>query len=299
MVVNIKNNSNIFTRTEILMTYFNDIKKYDSNMDNRELLAKYKEAKGSEKEHLRNLIVKNNQRFVVSVARVYANNSNLMDLIEEGNIGLMQAIDAFDVNFTYEGKPVKFTTFAVHYIKRAMTQYKVNNDAIVRKKNISKTYHIVAQARNKFIQENGRQPSLTELKEAINKTSKIKIKDLMDVADMTISYIDDEGEGVDSNEDRNNGTMLTFNSYTASGNLYEDKADSEFKHKMIGSLLKILTPREQKLIKMSFGIGYDREMTNIEIGEELNLTTERVRQMKKNILSRLQQTYKRKIDELI
>ena len=301
MIVNIKSNGNIFTRTEVLMDYFNDIKKYDSNiLDNRELLVKYKDLPvGPEKDKLRELIIKNNQRFVVSVARVYANNNNIMDLIEEGNIGLMDAIDAFDVNIMVDGKPIKFTTFAVHYIRRAINQYKVNNDAVVRKKNISKTYHIVSQARNKFIQENGRQPSLEELKEIIYKVYKVKIKNIGDILDLTISYIDDEAEGIDANEDRNNGTMLLFNSHTASGNNYERTSDCDYNNKMVSSLMKVLTPREQKLIKMAFGIGYDRELTNNEIADELSLTPERVRQMKTSILKRLNSTYKRKIDELI
>lgn len=298
MLVNFKSNDKYFERTDTLVSYYKDIRRFDGMIkpEDEELLFEfYKNGTKDEREEARKLIIEGNQRFVVSMARAYATNYNLMDLINEGNIGLMEAIDAFDPNIQVNGKTVKFITFAIHYIRRAITQYKVNNDSIVRKNNISKTYHVLSQVRSKFLQENGRQPTSEELKEIVNKEYNLKIRNSSDMWDLRVTYIDeDEGDGED---DSNIGNLNLFNSYSANGNSYEKTESNDYNKAMVTSLLKVLTPREQKVIKMAFGIGEYRELTNDEIAERIGLTTERIRQMRTSILKRLQEEFKKKVNE--
>lgn len=298
LIVNFKGNNKYFDRTNTLVSYFNDIKRFDGTINPEDeviLLDLCKNGTKKEQKKARKLIIEGNQRFVVSVARAYATNSNLLDLINEGNIGLMEAIDAFDPTVKVNGKTVKFCTFAVHYIRRAINQFKVNNDSIVKKNNISKTYHVLSQARNKFLQENGRQPTSDELKELVNDQYNLKIKNSNDMLDLKITYIDDND--TESDDDANLASLATFNSYSASTNGYERTELNDFNTAMVSSLLKALTPREQKVIKMAFGIGESRELTNAEIGDKMGLTPERIRQMRSSIMKRLQKEFRDKVTE--
>ena len=300
VIVNFRNNGKYFERTNTLVNYFNDIRRFDGSIkpEDEAMLFDYcKNGTKEEKAEARKIIIEGNQRFVVSVARAYATNNNLMDLINEGNIGLMEAADAFDPNVKVNGKTVKFITFAVHYIRRAINQFKVNNDAIVKKNNISKTYHVLSRARNKFLQENGRQPTTDELKDLVNKEYDLKINDSADMLDLRVTYIDENAS--DDDDDANLADLATFNSYSASGNGYERTESNDYNKAMVTSLLKVLTPREQRIIKMAFGIGECRELTNDEIAERIGLTTERIRQMRTSIMKRLREEFKKKINENI
>ena len=279
LIVNFKGNNKYFDRTNTLVSYFNDIKRFDGTINPEDeviLLDLCKNGTKKEQKKARKLIIEGNQRFVVSVARAYA-------------------IDAFDPTVKDNGKTVKFCTFAVHYIRRAINQFKVNNDAIVKKNNISKTYHVLSQARNKFLQENGRQPTSDELKELVNDQYNLKIKNSNDMLDLKITYIDDND--TESDDDANLASLATFNSYSASTNGYERTELNDFNTAMVSSLLKALTPREQKVIKMAFGIGESRELTNEEIGDKMGLTPERIRQMRSSIMKRLQKEFRDKVTE--
>lgn len=297
VIVNFKNNTGkIFERTNTLMGYFNDIKRFEIGLSREEeeiLFDYYKNGTKKEKAAARRKLIESNQRFVVSVARAYATNNNLMDLIEEGNIGLMEAIDAFNPDVKVNDRTVKFMTFAVHYIRRAINQYKMSYDTIVKKNNISKTYHVISRARNKFIQENGRQPTTEELMEVVNKDFGLRIKESMDMLDVNVMRIDNGVEDSDEDGGASFSAMMRFNSHSANVNDYEKVMDANYENQMVSAILKSLTPRERRVMKMAFGIGEYREFTNAEIGEKLGVTPERVRQMKTAIIRRLQRCGKR------
>lgn len=298
VIVNFGNSGKYFERTDTLVNYYNDIRRFDGTIkpgDEQTLFNSYKNGTSKEKAEARKAIIEGNQRFVVSVARAYATNSNLMDLINEGNIGLMEAVDAFDPDTKVNGKSVKFMTFAVHYIRRAINQFKVKNDSIVKKNNITKTYHVLSRVRNKFLQENGRQPTIDELKDIANKDYGLNIKNSADMLDLRVTYIDENSN--DDDDDVNIGALTTFNNYSASGNGYEKTESNDYNKAMVTSLLKVLTPREQKVIKMAFGIGEIRELTNEEIAERIGLTSERIRQMRASIMKTLQCEFRKKINE--
>lgn len=288
MVVNLKSpTTDYFERTETLTRYYEDIRKYDVMSEEKEveMFKLFKNGNKQEQEYARNFIINANQRFVVAMAKRFATNENILDLISEGNIGLMEAMKDFDVT-----KGNKFITFAVWYVRRAINNYCINYGNLVKKTNLSKTYHIVAQATNKFIQTEYRQPTLEELLEIVNKEHKADIKSIEDIIDTKISSID---EGFNSeDDDAVFGEMSLYNSYSSSFNEYEKISNEDFNNKLISSMLGKLPEREKTIIKMVFGIGYYREYELQEIAEELGLTTERVRQIKNSVIKEIKEKYK-------
>jgi RNA polymerase primary sigma factor len=235
---------------------------------------------------------------VIAAAKKWANTDNLTDYINEANIGLAEAIDKFDTS-----KGTKFCTYAMWFIKRAINNY--NNDVapIVRRTNLSKTFHVVSKVTNDFIQKNERFPTADELKESINKKYKKKdIKDKNDLLDIHITRMDDVGGDADDTN-ANFSDLMDYNRISSSVNEYETTSTNDYNKKMVDSLLSILTPREQKLIKMRFGLieinGIKREFELIEVAEELGITPERVRQLETSILLKLRKEYGNRINDLL
>ena len=315
MVVDFKN-TNYFERTQVLNDYYNDIRKFDDTVDVEkekelfnelnaikaacdEISKKYKEETGiniprheldsrliseyginpDTEQKIKDKIINANQRFVVSVARVFADKDNLLDAINEGNIGLIEALNNYD-----SSKGTKFSSFAVYYIRRSINLFKMECGNVVKKKNISKTYYIIPKARNAFMQENHRQPTADELIAFIDDRFGFNIKDSADMLDINVASIDDNATDDDN---VNAGNLNQYEIYSASQNLYEKIVDDEQNKLAVRKLLKFLTPREKIIITMCYGIGYDREYELKEIAEHIGITTERVRQMKKSIMEKL------------
>lgn len=286
MIVNIKNrNKTIYERTETLMRYYDDIKKYKvlSQDEEIDLFRIIRSGKKIESQKAKETLINCNQRFIVSVAKNYGTNSNLLDLINEGNIGLIEAIDSYDTS-----KNIRFLSYAIWYIRRAINQYCINT-SIVRKNNISKTYHAISSATNKFLQKEERLPTSAELLTILQNEYNINIKEVNDINETHIINIDDDYQ---SDDDSYNPSIAEFNLYSASKNDVENTIDNEFNKKLLSNLLNILSPRDKQIIEMSFGIGYERPYEIQEIAKEIGLTNERVRQIKLVSLEKLKNKVK-------
>lgn len=299
-VINLKADTGLVCRTDNTIRFYNDIKKYEvfSLEDERKWFTMYKEGNEEEKAYARDMIIACNQRLVVAVAKKYADTDSLLDYVNEINFGLIEAIENFDVN-----RGVRFNSFCIYYMKRAVNDYNNKVAPMVRKTNQTKTFSIISKATNKFIQENERNPSTDELMDIVNNEYGINIKDKADLIDMKLSRIDDvEGDSYD-NTDRNYGGLYEYNRASSSLNAYAETEKNEYDTKLLSSLLSILSPREKQLIEMRFGLyelnGYKREFEFNEIADEMGLTKERVRQMEKNILERLQKEYAKRLSKLI
>jgi RNA polymerase primary sigma factor len=300
LIINLKSDTNIVDRSENTVRFYDDIKRYP-------ILTKEEEEKWfrilsdgteEEKKKAREYIWLCNQRLAISAAKKWANTDNLTDYINEANIGLAEAIDKFDIT-----KGTKFCTYAMWFIKRAINNYNNDISPIVRKTNLSKTFHVVSRVTNEFIQNNERNPTSDELKEQINKKYKAKdIKDKNDLLDIHIARMDDVGGDADDSN-ANFTDLMDYNRISSSVNEYEVVSSDEYNKNLIDNLLKILAPREQKLIKMRFGLievnGIKREFELSEVAEELSLTTERVRQLEAEVLKKLRKAYGNMISDLI
>jgi RNA polymerase primary sigma factor len=300
LIINLKSDTNIVDRSENTVRFYDDIKKYP-------ILTKEEEEKWfrilsdgteEEKKKAREYIWLCNQRLAISAAKKWANTDNLTDYINEANIGLAEAIDKFDIT-----KGTKFCTYAMWFIKRAINNYNNDISPIVRKTNLSKTFHVVSRVTNEFIQNNERNPTSDELKEQINKKYKAKdIKDKNDLLGIHIARMDDVGGDADDSN-ANFTDLMDYNRISSSVNEYEVVSSDEYNKNLIDNLLKILAPREQKLIKMRFGLieinGIKREFELSEVAEELSLTTERVRQLEAEVLKKLRKAYGNMISDLV
>lgn len=306
-VPNFKTTNNYFERTETLTKYYNEVSEYDVMDSEKEkelfvALDKYKKKIALAKENgdtalvakysdeascIREFIINSNLRFVISIARVYASNNNLLDLINEGNIGLVEAVDTFDVTLGN-----RFQTHAVYLIRQKINMYRQGDNLMIRKNNESKTYHITSKMINKFIQENHREPNNDELKDFINKHyPNANIKDSADVANVRIASIDETVD--DDSNDANMGNIASFNSYSASYNDYDKKSDLEHLSKLTNTLMKNLCDRDKTIIKMYFGIGqrHNAPVPVVDIAEEVGLTPERVRQLVTEIKDKMRKEY--------
>lgn len=225
-------------------------------------------------------LVKSNLRFVISVAKQYQNQGlGLPDLINEGNLGLIKAAKRFD-----ETRGFKFISYAVWWIRQAILQALAEQSRIVRLPlNQVGTINKIKKETSRLEQKLERNPTIDELSEILE-TSREKIRDILSISLKAISmdapivgdedinlidvFVDDEAEGTDK------FVMLE----SLSTEIYRS--------------LNILNKKERDIIALFFGIGQAHGYTLDEIAIHLNLTRERVRQIKDRALKRLKQTAK-------
>ena len=228
-------------------------------------------------------LVKANLRFVVSVAKQYQNQGlKLIDLINEGNIGLVKAAKRFD-----ETRGFKFISYAVWWIRQSILQALAEQSRIVRLplnkigsiNKINKMYAFLEQ-------ENERPPSAEEIAKKLDMTVN-DVKESMKNSGRHVSMDAPLIEGEDSNL------------YDVLNSGESPNPDKKLLHESlrieINRALETLTPREADVVKLYFGLGEHQPMTLEEIGETFDLTRERVRQIKEKAIRRLKHTSRSKI----
>lgn len=227
-------------------------------------------------------LTKANLRFVVSVAKQYQNQGlSLPDLINEGNVGLIKAAEKFD-----ETRGFKFISYAVWWIRQSILQAIAEQSRLVRLPlNQVGSVNKITRELNKFEQEHERKPSVDEIAERVD-LPEDKIADAMKANSRHVSMDAPIADGEDS-------SMIDFLSGDSS-NTDRELAIESLKAE-VSRILKLLTDKEQKVLRAFFGIDGSPEMTLDEIGEKYNLTRERVRQIKEKALRRLRRNTKNKL----
>lgn len=228
-------------------------------------------------------LVKANLRFVVSVAKQYQNQGmGLPDLINEGNLGLMKAAQRFD-----ETRGFKFISYAVWWIRQAILQSLAEQARIVRLPvNKIGSINRINRAFARLEQEYEREPSSLEIAELLEMIPE-DVKESLKTNGRTISM-----DAPISNEDENTMYDVMQSPDTPSP---DKKLINESLAWEIERALSTLSQREAKVLKLYFGLGMKHPFTLEEIGEELNLTRERVRQIKEKAIKRIQFTTRCKI----
>ena len=215
-----------------------------------------------------------NLRFVVSVAKQYQNQGlSLPDLINEGNLGLIKAAEKFD-----ETRGFKFISYAVWWIRQSILQALAEQSRIVRLPlNQVGSLNKITKAYSRFEQEFERKPSAEELAERVD----LPVDKIADTLKMSGRQISVDAPFVEGEDNSLLDVMPNDDSPNADRGLINESLSKE-----IDRALATLTPREADIIRKFFGIGMP-EKTLEEIGEELHLTRERVRQIKEKAIKRL------------
>ncbi len=223
-------------------------------------------------------LVRSNLRFVVSVAKKYQNQGvALSDLINEGNLGLIRAAHKFD-----ETKGIKFISYAVWWIRQAILQALAEQSRIVRVPlNRAGTLHRIGKRSSALLQELGREPTVEEIAEGMD-ISQEEVAKTLSISQAHLSLDAPLTPGEDNK-------LLDYLPDTT--NPGPDDADDEiFEHALTESIEKVLgtlKDREAKILRLYFGLEGQDPMTLEEIGSQLGITRERVRQIKEKALARL------------
>ena len=262
--------------TPSLDKYLQEIGKVDLISPEDEV-ALARKIRAGDSEALRAL-VNANLRFVVSVAKQYQNQGiGLPDLINEGNLGLMKAAQRFD-----ETRGFKFISYAVWWIRQAILQALAEQARIVRLPvNKIGSINRINKAFARLEQQFEREPSSQEIAEMLEMFPD-EVKDALKTNGRTISM-----DAPISSEEDNNMYDVMQNPDTPSPdkNLINESLAFEIERALCS-----LSPREAKVLKLYFGLGMKHPFTLEEIGEELSLTRERVRQIKEKAIKRIQFT---------
>lgn len=307
--MNITNASNIFVvRTDSVKRYLADINKVKvlTAQEERDLFTKYFDAKArlesvknsdmpeAEKTRIiaredalmteiRNEIILRNQRFNFAIAKRYDNGDILMDLVNVGTIGMYEAFQEYDIN-----KGVRFCSLAAWYIRRAINAFLVKENLTVRTTNNTRIMPKVKKIENEFFLTNGRKPSGPEVMDILLEKYGIEVAAESDIYGARVESIDATFNDEDDNTFEK---CADFVNATASTNEFESSMEEESLSETMRIALKSLTERERTIICMSCGYGYNKEYKDKEIAEVLNLTSERVRQLRHGAKTKLAAAY--------
>lgn len=266
-------------RTRSIADYLHDIKDYPLLTEEQEdkLIVKIKN--GDEK--ARETLVKCNLRFVFSIAKCYATDDKLLDLVNEGNIGLMEAIDFYDIT-----RPNRFLSYAVWYIRRNINYYLINDNLLIRRTNNSKVSTKLNNINNAYYCENGRYPNENEIIEILEKKYGIKIQRESDLYDIRTESINSTYDDNEANTFENSKEYITKTCYR---NEYEVEIDKEYKSYLTDKFLSILNQRDRQVVEMCFGIGKykDNPHSYQDKGKEMGMSGERIRQILKKSIHKM------------
>ena len=291
LVINLKADTGLVDRSENTTRFYDDIKTFPTltREEEYEWFDKLRHGKTpQERENARQHIILCNLRMVIAAAKKWASTDTLMDYVDEAYFGLNEAIDSFDTTVG-----TKFASYAMWYILRAINNYNNGECQLVRKTNLSKTFHVISKATNDFLQTYERNPTTEELLEIINSKYKKDINDKNDLITTRYASID-LGDTADE-ENYPGGDIVDYNRASASYNESVAHENNDFNKVMVSSLLCKLSPRKKEIIKMRFGLyddnGLRREYEREEIGTKLGLTAERVRQLECEAMDEMKKEY--------
>ncbi|MDO8519064.1 MAG: RNA polymerase sigma factor RpoD [Deltaproteobacteria bacterium] len=269
----------VFEHCDTMLASSKKIRKVETNYEANihDLKRTFRELKYAEQEadRAKGDLVEANLRLVVSIAKKYTNRGlQFLDLIQEGNIGLMKAVDKFEYKRGY-----KFSTYATWWIRQAITRAIADQARTIRiPVHMIETINKLIRTSRYLVQEKGREPTPEEIAEKMEMPLE-KVRKVLKIAKEPISLETPIGEEEDSHlgdfiEDK---SIVSPSEAALSFNLSDQTKQ----------ILSTLTPREEKVLRMRFGIGEKSDHTLEEVGRDFSVTRERIRQIEAKALRKL------------
>lgn len=261
---------------EVLGLYLKDIKTVPLLTHEEEIELAKKAQKGDKS--AKNKLVNSNLRFVVNVAKKYQNHGlDLIDLISEGNIGLLTAVEKFDVSKGYH-----FISYAVWWIRQSILKAICEKSRAIRLPlNRANELVQIEHAKKVIGSKKSEQQEFEEIASMLNMSSS-HVRDMVNISREMVS--------LDAEINSGDNTRTSFGEFQEDTRYSrpEDNAIEQAMNKDIDGVLKTLRPNEEKVIRMRYGLNGLKPMSLKEVGENCNLTKERIRQIEKHALVRLQ-----------
>jgi len=261
-----------------LLTFYSKLARYAREHHDAKAQSTFKTAREHKRhvDHARDALILANLRLVVHIAKKYLNHGiSFMDLIQEGNIGLMKAVEKFE----YE-RGNKFSTYAYWWIKQAIERAIADKARIIRiPVHVNEKIKKIARVSRELGETLGRKPTPQEIAKKL-RMPVVKVEEILGV-------VQEPQALEDLSADDDSPGLLRFVADPNAVSPLERTVDRELREK-IESTLRVLNPREEEIIRLRFGIGRDMPYTLEEIGRVMGLSRERVRQIEATALKKIQ-----------